>query len=68
MKPNQESQISPIYTLSIVLSIPAGIWLGFQFQFKDILPQVLCAGIPPILIAFIAYLHTRSRNKRNAAP
>lgn len=66
MKPNQESQISPIYILSIVLSIPAGVFLGFHFDFKTLAAQVICAGIPPLLVVTIAYFHTRHRNKKNA--
>jgi hypothetical protein len=66
MKPYQQSQISPVYILGIVLSIPSGVFIGFHFDFKTLASQVICAGILPFGTVIIAYFHTRYRNKKNA--
>lgn len=61
----QKQSISPIYILCIPLSIPIGIWVGFQFEFDTLFAQVLSAGLPPLLVVFIAFFHTRSLNKNS---
>lgn len=61
---NQENtSISPIYVLSIFLSIPAGLILPFLLENRTSLQHFGIAIFFPIIVVAVAYFHTRSRGR-----
>jgi hypothetical protein len=59
-----EQHLSPAYSMSIPLSVPAGIFISWQFDFVSIIPHLAIAIAPALFVSLIAYFHTRARNRR----
>jgi fumarate reductase subunit D len=55
--------ISPIYVLSILLSVPVGLIMGFRFADGNMVSVIATAITPALIIAVIAFIHTRQKNR-----
>jgi hypothetical protein len=64
MSTKPEQHLSPAYSMSIPLSVPAGIFISWQFDFVSIIPHLAIAIAPALVVGLIAYFHTRARNRR----
>lgn len=62
--PRNEHQISSVYILSIFLSVPAGLILGWYFNFGGSWLMMAISIAPALFVTIVAYFHTRHRNRK----
>lgn len=55
--------ISPVYVLSIFLSVPAGIGLALLMELGPTWHFMAVAIVPSVVVCLVAFFHTRHLNR-----